>query len=50
MPTMEGFEATRRIRRIEKDTGARIPIIALTAYALKPGTFWGPGSTAKRID
>ncbi|MBK5294380.1 MAG: response regulator [Acidobacteriia bacterium] len=35
MPEMGGFEATRRIRRLERGTGSRIPIIALTAHALK---------------
>lgn len=35
MPEMDGVEAVRRIRRSEKGTGAHIPIIALTAYALK---------------
>lgn len=35
MPVMDGFEATRIIREEEKKTGAHIPIIAMTAYALK---------------
>jgi len=34
MPIMDGFEATARIRKKEKTTGAHIPIIALTAYAM----------------
>jgi CheY-like chemotaxis protein len=33
MPKMDGFEAARQIRENEKDTGNRIPIIALTGYA-----------------
>jgi len=35
MPQMDGCEATRRIRSIEKDTGRHICIIALTAHVLK---------------
>jgi CheY-like chemotaxis protein/HPt (histidine-containing phosphotransfer) domain-containing protein len=35
MPEMGGFEATARIREKEKITGEHIPIIALTARAMK---------------
>lgn len=35
MPRMDGFEATRRIREKEKDTNEHIPIVAMTAHALK---------------
>jgi len=35
MPEMDGFEATGRIRQLARDTGSRIPIVALTAHALK---------------
>ena len=34
MPEMDGFEATRAIRRIEKKTGAHVPIFAMTAYSM----------------
>ncbi|MGZ4821581.1 MAG: response regulator [Terriglobales bacterium] len=34
MPEMDGFEATAAIREIEKTTGAHVPIVAMTAYAL----------------
>ncbi len=35
MPTMDGFEATRLIRRKEQESGRHIPIIAMTAQAMK---------------
>jgi CheY-like chemotaxis protein len=35
MPEMDGLEATRQIRKIEVTSGDRIPIIALTANAMK---------------
>jgi PAS domain S-box-containing protein len=35
MPTLDGFEATRQIRQWEKASGLHVPIIAMTAYALK---------------
>jgi CheY-like chemotaxis protein len=36
MPEMSGFETAARIRDLEKFSGGRVPIIALTAYAM-PG-------------
>ena len=35
MPVMDGMEATRQIRILEKTSGQHIPIIALTAHSLK---------------
>jgi CheY-like chemotaxis protein len=35
MPEMDGFAATQAIREAESTTGKRIPIIAMTAHALK---------------
>ncbi len=34
MPVMDGFEATAKIRELEKESGAHIPIIAMTAHAM----------------
>lgn len=36
MPKLDGFETTRRIREMEKETGKHVPIIAITGYAI-PG-------------
>ena len=35
MPEMDGFEATAAIRELEKSSGEHIPIIAMTAHAMK---------------
>ncbi len=35
MPEMDGFEATQAIREREKTTGAHVPIVAMTAHAMK---------------
>ena len=35
MPEMGGFEATAAIRELEKGTGRRVPILAITARAMK---------------
>lgn len=35
MPEMDGYEASKRIRESEKATGKHVPIVALTAHALK---------------
>jgi PAS domain S-box-containing protein len=35
MPEMDGFEATRQIRQQEKASGEHLPIVAMTAHAMK---------------
>ncbi|MBN2312255.1 MAG: response regulator, partial [Candidatus Hydrogenedentes bacterium] len=35
MPEMDGFEATRAVRQREANSGGHIPIVAMTAHALK---------------
>ncbi|MGA2300982.1 MAG: response regulator [Candidatus Acidiferrum sp.] len=35
MPEMDGFEATAALRQIEHSSGAHLPVIALTAHAIK---------------
>jgi CheY-like chemotaxis protein/HPt (histidine-containing phosphotransfer) domain-containing protein len=35
MPEMDGFEATKAIRQREQSTGRHLPIVAMTAHAMK---------------
>ena len=35
MPEMDGLEATIVLRRKERDTGTHVPVIAVTAHAMK---------------
>ncbi len=35
MPWMDGFAATRAIRSLEEEWGSKVPIVALTAHAMK---------------
>jgi two-component system sensor histidine kinase/response regulator len=35
MPEMDGFQAARAVRALERDSGGHVPIIAMTAQAMK---------------
>ncbi len=35
MPVLDGLEATQRIRQLERESGGHIPIVAMTARAMK---------------
>jgi CheY-like chemotaxis protein len=35
MPEMDGLQATRTIRESERESGAHLPIVAMTAYAMQ---------------
>ncbi len=35
MPEMDGLEATERLRAWERQTGGHVPVVAMTAYAMK---------------
>ncbi|RKF16232.1 response regulator [Roseovarius spongiae] len=35
MPGMDGKEATREIRKLEQESGAHVPIVAMTAHAME---------------
>jgi CheY-like chemotaxis protein len=35
MPEMDGFEATNAIRKREVTEGGNLPVVAITAYAMK---------------
>ena len=37
MPEMDGFQATIELRRRERGSGGRIPVVAMTALAMKGG-------------
>lgn len=35
MPVMDGVEAVNRLRRLERETGGHVPVVALTAHAME---------------
>ena len=35
MPTMDGYTATREIRKLESNSKRKIPIVAMTAHTMK---------------
>jgi CheY-like chemotaxis protein len=37
MPVMDGLAATEMIRHLEKESGAHVPVIAVTAHATNGG-------------
>ncbi|MEZ5345206.1 MAG: response regulator [Pyrinomonadaceae bacterium] len=35
MPVLDGIEATKKLREIERETGSRVPVVAITAHAIE---------------
>ena len=49
MPTMDGFQATEAIRKLPEQAKARLPIVAMTAYAMKGDQEALPGRRHGRL-
>ena len=49
MPEMDGFEATGAIREHEKTSGNHLPIVAMTAHAMKGDQGTLPGCRYGRL-
>ncbi len=47
MPHMSGMEVASRLRQMQQETGRRVPIIVLTAYAR---SFFGAGGSGVSVD